>query len=308
MPLTRKKLLVAKIEATYGVDAVPTGAQAIQVNDLSITPLDNDLVDRNLIRAHLGSSDKLPGGARVKIDCTVEMTGSGAAGTVPNIDVLLRACGMAAVITASIKVEYTPVSGAFESATLYYNQDGLLHKATGCRGTWSLDLTAKDIAKLKLSFTGIYSPVTDAAMLVPTYAAVQTPVVVSAASTAVTLHGFAGKVESMSADCGNEVVYRELIGVNAKSVEITNRAVVGEITMEMPTVTAKDWFAIAMAATSGVLAIQHGTVAGNIVAIDAPKVSVNNPSYQDSDGYTMLKMGLAITPNAGNDEIKLTFK
>lgn len=306
MALTRKKLLVVKIETAYGTDSVPTGSQAIQVSDLSITPLENDVVDRDILRPFLGSSDKLPGGARVKIECTAELTGSGAVGVVPNIDALLRACGMAAVTTAATKVDYTPVSGGFESATMYYNQDGLLHKATGCRGTWSLDLKAKGIPKIKFSFTGIYNPVTDTAMLAPTYTAAQTPVLVSTVNTTTTLHGFAGKVESLSADCGNDVVYRELVG--AKSVEITNRAVAGEIVIEMPTVAAKDWFGIAVASTTGALAIQHGTVAGNIVEISAPKVSVNNPSYQDGDGYVMLKMGMAITPNLGNDEIKLTFR
>ncbi len=306
MALTRKKLLVAKIEASYGVDSVPVGAQAIQVTDLNITPLENDLVSRDILRPVLGGSDKLPGGARVKIDVTVELTGSGAAGTVPNEDVLLRACGLAAVVTAGQRVEYNPVSGGFESATLYFNQDGLLHRALGCRGTWSLDLKAKEIPKLKFSMTGIYQPVTDTAMLTPTLAGVTTPVLVSTANTTASIHGYAGRVESISVDGGNEVTYRELIGYTA--VEITNRDVTGAVSMEMPTIAQKNWFDIALKATTGTVAIVHGTVPGNIVQIDAPKVSVNNPTYQDSSGTVMLGANLAFTPNAGNDEIKLTFK
>lgn len=306
MALDRKKLLVVKIEATYGVDSAPTGAMAIQCTDLKITPLEADSVDRELVRPHLGASDKLVGGARVKIDVTCELTGAGAAGTVPNVDVLLRACGMAAVATAGQRVEYNPISGGFESATLYFNQDGLLHKATGCRGTWTIDLKTKDIPKIKFSFTGLYNPVTDTAMLVPTYTAVQTPVVVSTAATTISIHGFAAKVESASIDLGHSVNYRELIGV--RSVEIADRAAAGSVVMEMPAVAAKDWFDIVLKGTTGAVAIQHGTAAGNIVAIDAVKASVNSPSYSEADGYTMLNASLALTPNTGNDELKLTFK
>jgi hypothetical protein len=41
MPLlTRKRLIVAKIESTYGTDPTPTGANAILVRNLEITPLE----------------------------------------------------------------------------------------------------------------------------------------------------------------------------------------------------------------------------------------------------------------------------
>jgi hypothetical protein len=304
--LTKKRFLVAKIEGVYGTDSLPTGAQAIQCNDLSITPLESDLSERGLLRPFLGASEKLTAAARVKIEATVELTGSGAAGTVPNVDALLRACGMAAVTTAGVSVAYNPVSGAFESATLYFNQDGLLHKCTGSRGTWSIDMKTKAIPTLKFSMTGIYSPVVDAAAPASVYSGVQTPVIVGAATT-VSLHGFAGAVESLNINLGVNVAYRELIN-NSKSIAITDRASDGDITLEMPTVAAKDWFAAVMAVNTGPLSVVHGSVAGNIVQIDGPKVSVNSPSYSDSDGNVMLKMNTLFVPNVGNDEIKLIFR
>ncbi|MDW5417745.1 phage tail tube protein [Iodobacter sp. CM08] len=303
--LTKKRLLVAKTETGYGVDPVPTGAQAIQCSDLSITPLENDAVDRVLVRPYFGGADKLLSGARVKIEATVELTGSGAAGTAPNFDALLRACGMAAVTTASVSVAYNPISAGFESATIYYNQDGLLHKATGCRGTWTLGASAKGIPTLKFSLTGIYNPVVDAAALAPTFSAVQIPLLIGAPTTA-TLHGFSGRLQSLNINLGANIAYRELVGY--KGVEITDRDVEGDITIEMPTIATKDWFSAALNVSTGALAVQHGTVAGNIVQIDGARVSVNSPSYEDSDGFVMLKMGLALTPVTGNDEVKLTFR
>jgi len=51
----------------------------------------------------------------------------------------------------------------------------------------------------------------------------------------------------------------------------------------------------------------HGTTAGNIVALDAPKVQLLQPAYEDSNGILMIKMNLALIPDVGNDEITLTF-
>ena len=57
MPLlTRKRLLLAKAEVTYGTDPTPTGAaNAILVRNLEIVPLQSDIVQRELIRPYLGN-------------------------------------------------------------------------------------------------------------------------------------------------------------------------------------------------------------------------------------------------------------
>ena len=44
------------------------------------------------------------------------------------------------------------------------------------------------------------------------------------------------------------------------------------------------------------------------VTIDAPKVQILPPAYTDSDGIAGLEMGLVFTPDAGDDECKITVK
>jgi hypothetical protein len=79
--LTRKRLLLAKTEATYGTDPVPTGAaNAILVRNLDITPLQSDIVQRELIRPYLGNYEQLLAQTRVQVTFEVELAGSGAAG------------------------------------------------------------------------------------------------------------------------------------------------------------------------------------------------------------------------------------
>ena len=197
MPLlTKKTVLLAKIETTYGTDPVPTGAaNAVLITDMTVTPLEQDAESRNLIRPYLGNSPQIPVANRTLVEFSVELAGSGALGTAPAYGTLLRACGMAEVITASTKVEYNPISAAFESATLYVAVDGVLHKLTGARGTVAIDMSAKKIPHLKFKFTGLFNPVTDAALPTAVFTSwIQPLAVLTGQTSAFTLHGFAAAV------------------------------------------------------------------------------------------------------------------
>jgi len=95
MPLlARKKILLAKIESTYGTDSTPTGAaNAIQTSDLSITPLAGPTVSRNLDRSVLGGDLQIQVGTFVELSFMVEMAGGGSIDTPAAYGPLLRACG-----------------------------------------------------------------------------------------------------------------------------------------------------------------------------------------------------------------------
>lgn len=311
MPLlNRKRVILAKIEATYGTDPTPTGAaNAILLRNLTVTPQEADLVSRDLIRPYLGNSEQLPAGIRVMIEFEVELAGSGAAGTAPGWGVLMRACGHSETISAGVSVTYAPVSTTFESATLYANVDGVLHKMTGCRGTFSLAAKVKDIPTLKFQFTGIYNGPTDTALPTPTYTAFQTPLTVSNVNTTpFTLHGFAAVMSELSMDMGGDIVHRTLVG-GSEAVLLTDRKPAGSITIEATTVAAKDWWTLAKNATLGGLDITHGTVAGNKVQFLTSRVQLTKPTYNELDGITMLQLGLNFVPSsAGNDDYQVVVK
>jgi hypothetical protein len=52
--LTRKRLLLAKAEATYGTDSSPAGTDAILVRELEIHSAGSDTVERELVRPYTG--------------------------------------------------------------------------------------------------------------------------------------------------------------------------------------------------------------------------------------------------------------
>lgn len=386
MPLlSRKRLLLTKIESTYATDSSPAGTDAVLVRNLEITPIEADTVSRDLIRPYLGHSQQILSQARVSITFEVELAGSGTSGTASRVDSLLRACGLAATTTSSdvtgtaqagsagsitlaagasstddfysgmvitltggtgsgskgvitdyvgstkvatvqkstaaftpdgtstysieSNVRYRPVSTGFESATIYFNNDGILHKATGCRGTFTMNCEVGQIPTIAFTMTGIYNAPTDTAAPATTYSDQATPLIFKAGNTsAVSVLGYADCcLMSINLDIANEIVYRELVGCT-KQVLITNRAPAGEVMIEAPTIAAKDYFTIANNDTTGLLTFMHGTTAGNQVTMLAPIVDILNPTYSDSDGIQMLTLPyVAIPSSAGNDELTLTF-
>ena len=76
--------------------------------------------------------------------------------------------------------------------------------------------------------------------------------------------------------------------MNSARVPRTDRQTVGSVVIEAPAIGTKDFFTLVDNETLVALQLVHGTVAGNIVQIDAPKVQLKNPTYSDSDGIAML--------------------
>jgi hypothetical protein len=307
--LSRKRLILLKKEVTYGTDVVPAGTDAVLVRDLSVTPLQSDVVSRDLVRSYLGASEQLLANTRVECQFTVELAGSGTAGTAPRYGAALQACGMSETLVATTSATYAPVSASFSSVTIYYNLDGVLHKVTGARGTFTLNAEVGQIPSIQFTLTGIYVPPTDTAAPAVTYSAQATPLIFKQGNTsAYQFFSYAGCLQSVSLDIGNTVVYRELVGC-AKEVLITQRNVTGTVMIEAVTIAAKDYFTAALTdGTTGNLTFLHGTTAGNRVTLTAARADLGDPSYGDTDGIAMLNLPYTSIPSAtGNDEFTLAF-
>ncbi len=310
MPLlSRKRLILAKTETTYGTDPTPTGAaNAILVRNLEITPLQADTVTRDLIRPYLGNSDQLLAQTRVEVTFEVELAGSGTAGTAPAYGPVLKACGLSETVVATTSVTYAPVSASFSSVTIYFHNDGIRHKVTGCRGTFELNAEVGQIPVISFTMTGIYNAPTDAALPTPTYANQSAPLIFKNGNTSnFSIFSYSGCLQSLSFQMANEVVYRELVGCTKESL-IVNRAPAGDVVIEAPSIATKDFFSIATGSSTGSISFQHGGTAGNIVTFTTAQSDIANPSYSDQDGIQMLNLPyVAIPSSAGNDEVTLTF-
>ncbi len=168
----KRKVLLAKIETTYGTDPTPTGElNAILATQVRLTPMEGQDENRDLELPYLGAQRTIPKELHAKLAFRVEMTPSGTVGTAPAWGVLLRACACAQTIVEDTSVAYNPVSAAHESITLYQWIDAVLYRLSGARGTRVLRVTAQGIVYWEFDFTGLWVIASDTAQAVPTLAA-----------------------------------------------------------------------------------------------------------------------------------------
>jgi len=305
--LTRKRTILIKAESVYGTDSVPTGAtDALTVRSIDVSPIDADVVSRDLIRPYLGNSTQLLANVKVQCNFEVELAGSGTAGTAPRWGPAMLACGTAATTVASTSVTYAPVSASFGSATIYYFADGIRHAVTGWRGTFEIKGDLGQIPTITFNGTGVYSTPTDATVGAVTYGNQADPLVfTSGNTTAFSLFSHSGCLSSFSFAMNNEIQYRELIGCT-KEVLITDRKPSGQVMIESVPIATKDYFSIATGTTTGNLTLTHGTTAGNRAVFTGAQTDITNPSYGDMNGVIMLNLPCVFLPTtAGNNEFSL---
>lgn len=305
---TRNVVLAMKKEAVYGTAPTVAGANAILLQALTHTWLAGNTASRDHIKPFLGNSATVQLDQHTEFNFELELQSSGTAGTRPVFADLLMACGFAEDITAATDVAYSPVSNDFDSCTAEVNMDGVFQRSTGCRGSFGINIARGAIPKLNFNFMGIYAAPTDAAALTPDFSGFQDPLGPNSTNTpTITLFGETLCMESLQIDIANNLVFRDLPGCDP-AVEITQRATSGTIVFQATDIATKNWIEAARSRESGALQIIHGTTAGRIVQIDCPKVTLNPPSNQDSDGVWMYSVPLVFEPDAGNDEIVITFK
>jgi hypothetical protein len=100
---------------------------------------------------------------------------------------------------------------------------------------------------------------------------------------------------------------------NQDEILQTDRGVTGSITFDAQNISDKDIFTDLIESHSGintgVIALVHGTTAGNIVEFDAPSLQLSTISEGDESGIDTYTANARYIPtSAGDDEVKFTFK
>lgn len=316
--LIRNTAILAKIEATYGVDAAPSGAaNAVLASAMTINPLNAQNQARDVMRPYLGNSEELVGPAYKEVGFDTEFVGSGTPGVPPAWGPLIRACGFAEVITANIRVDYTPISNDPESLTIYYFDDGVLHKLVGVRGSVSLKLTAGEIPKLTFKFVGLDGG--DAVLAAPSVDleewripqvamdSVSGKLTFGATHVATSAPALVGgqpyPSEGITVDCGIQTPFNALIG--GESVPITERKVTGSVRLELTAAEEISFLNDVKATALTSVGMQHGTVQGDKCLVFTPSVQRVEPTKEEKNGMRMLGYKLNINPKAGNDELRI---
>lgn len=307
--ITQNTVLLAKEESTYGTDPTPTtAANAFYAYDVEIRP-QSTVIERRPVSVTLSPENSLNSFKYYELSFTVEMKGSGAAGTAPRgVGDLLEACGMAETVVASTSVTYKPATSSLKSVTIYCYKDGLLYKLTGARGNVSVVLRAGETPKLQFSMMGRYNIPTDTSFpssatyestdpvvcsgLTMTYGSTLSP---SAASIEINLNNDIGRLDAITGTDGIAGFF------------ITNRN--PTYTMETEailraTTNGDLWADLGNYATRAFSAVV-GSSAGNIATITAPAMSITNIGATDRNGISAYTITGGLGLSSGDDELSI---
>ena len=312
----RNTVILAKVETTAGTDCTPTGAaDAVLVSNMSITPLEANNVNRDLVRNYLGGSEQLVATAAKKVSFTVELAGAAAAGTAPQWGDLLLGCGMAeAVLATPDRVEYTPITDAMKTLTIYYYDSGVVHKLLGAMGNVKISAKVGERPTLQFDFTGIDGGDTAATNATPTLTAWKTPLtMVRSNVTDITLGCTysAGAISSgtvypstgLELDLGNTVNHVPLL--SSERVDISQRETTGSVQFDLTAAQEVSFMATVKANTTQAMALTIGTTTGNKIILHAPAVQIIKPTKADLNGSRMIGFELRLVPSTGNDELRI---
>ena len=314
----RNTAILAKVETTEGTDAVPTGAaNAMLISNMTVNPLNANNVDRALIRNYFGASEQLVGTASVQISFDVEFAGSGAAGTAAPWGALLKACGFleSGLVTYVTYQSDTPANA--KSATIYYYDDGVLHKLLGARGTFKMMLGVGERPVMQFSFVGKDGGITAVSVPSTTLTAWKTPAVItdtasgdvklgSAYAAGAVTGGTAYTSRGLQLDLGNKVDFTPLLG--GEFVDITDRDVSGSFELDLTAANEVTFMASVKANTVQAISLEHGSAAGYIVGVHMAGAQLINPKKADINGRRLIGYDLRSVPVVGNDDLTIYTK
>jgi hypothetical protein len=314
----RNTAVLFKLETTYNTDSLPVPAtDALLLRKFTSKPIDAKYVNVPEIRDYFGGAIDLIGASWISGSFDVSLGGSGAAGTVTQWGKLLRAAGFAEVVTALTRVDYTLISTALESGSLYYYDDGVLKKALGLRvNITSFKMGYGDVPMISCSFMALDGGVATAANPALTLSAWKTPLPINTTNSGqltlgctyaagALVGGTAYPSKGIELQLGGKLSYMDLLG--GEAIDFTDRNVTGKITLDLTAAQEIANEAIVKAGTTTGIGLLHGTVAGGKLLVFCPNVQLKNPSKQTLNGRRVIDYEINPVPTigTGNDEWRI---
>ncbi len=302
----QEQLIALKVEATYGTDATPTGAEAIMVQDITVNVLEGDVAERANFTGFMGNQGSVRLNTYCSVSFAIELSGSGTADLPPYFAAIYNISGHKAAVNAGVSVDYTLSDDAQDAGTIYYMVGEHKHALVGVRGSLSLEMGTKQLPRLRFNGFGLYAPpekvvggltgVNFATVLKPL------PWTVREVET-LTLHGITLNAATFSFEQGMSPEFLALTAEEEVILPARNSSFTLKI-REDELATA-NWFEISRANTVGAFTMQHGKAGdhdGRIFTFNAPNVDVSGVSRSFEQGIAMLELSCGIIPTAkGND-------
>lgn len=299
--LVERTIALVKLETTYGVDAAPDATtDFIAVADVEVRP-QYTYFDPAAMDGSLSPRTGNVGGQRsIEVTFTHELQ-LDSTGTTPPCGPLIQACGF-----ADDSGEFTPVSTAFPSATIYVYYDGLLWKILGARGNMEVVCAAGDAVKLNFTMRGLYADPTDESFPTSWTDTGAEPLMAMGGTFA---WGSATPcIETLSVNMNNDIQVLGCIGdsYGAREIAITNRNPEGSANPDMTTLSEMDWHDLMNTPTLSAVTytMTDGT---NHCTLSIPKAQIMEIGTGSRSNIRSWEIPFKCVRDEGDDELVLSF-
>ena len=303
--LWKNKLLLIKKETTAGVDSIPVAATDSMLGFNVALTLDADEKTRNPDKGYFAASEKSYTNKKFTLTFDLELAGSGTAGTAPAIGPALIMCGMSETIVAVTSVEYKPVSGSTETASIYLNIDGTLYKALSCKGSIKINPAIDDYSKASVTVTGLYLAPADAALVPGVFTNFIAPVDCTKETCELSVNSVLVDGRSFSYDQGNDNQLKQ--STETKVIANVDRQGSAEITCWINPQATFNPYSLFEAHTKVPVYWTSGIVAGNICKVTLPSAQLGAPQVGDLDGVAGYTIPLTPHSTTGDNEFNIFF-
>lgn len=203
---------------------------------------------------------------------------------------------------------YTPISDAFESATIYMYYAGQLHRITGCIGSVSFNCQAGAYGEAQFTFTGQYIDPEDAALPLTPVLEASRPQQVELAQLCIG-NDKRVRAQSFSIDMGIQVTPRDSVSHSDgyDGTQYTSRSPTGGVNPEMRFESEEPYWRNMAAANLLRFHARVGTQTNNIVRFQSNTMQLSNINYTDRNNNRVYDMGMRFSQEFGDDEVRISF-
>lgn len=311
--LTRRTVITAIREATYGTDPAITGANALYAFEVDVD-IKGEVLERDIMRDTLSRIPHVVGMKEASVKFKIEMKGVGLTGTVPTeseMCLLLSGCGFnTGVNTGTTRVQsLVSDEASMNSLSLRVFKDGNMHKILGARGKPKFNLEAGKYGVIEFEFQGLYDPVAAGTVIDHAGAPIGIPPIVYNASFQIA--GYSPVCSKAEIDVATEIARRDSLNATygVQSFRITGRKPVLSFDADAVIEATHAFWTKWAAATTGTWSVAIGSVAGSYIKM-AGYYAPQTVKYGDQDGVSKYDVEAALVSsdvNTSNDEMVITY-
>lgn len=323
--LTRRQIVLAKVETTEGTDAAPEEANsgdAVKLVDPATLTTDQEfteVVGGNLSR---GYSNPILGARPISITYRTYVTGVNAgsytANNKPPLHASFRACGLFETFVESdaqgesyYKYEPATHPSSDVSLTIVFHQDGFEHRMVSCRGNMNLIYAAN--APIIAEFTMNGQLTTEAATTrsAPTGLTTVNPPKWIASGSVLIDSVPCLSVENFNLNTNN-TVYEERSacadsGSGINRIILTERAPGGSLDPAATDISTHNAWGLFRSGSPVLIKLIAGTAAGNKIMLTGSNAYYKALGWGDKSGLSIWNTDYQFYETSADDEVQLAF-